>query len=196
MRRLQKGMAHRSISYLGPAIALALATAAAAQPAPPAPPGANVVSGVAVVSTDPPKVTAAWPAAGAAVAPGVLVLKIVFDQPMTADQWSYAKGAAGEYPNCLPTPRLLADRKTFVLLCSTLAGKSYGVQINATDARGFVNVGDRRAPVFDLGFTTSNAEPVRTVKAAMKLAGLGDLDMPVESMGSFVHPAPAAAPAP
>lgn len=184
-------MAYRSIRNLGLLLVAAFATAAVAQPAPSDP---NVVSGVAVVSSDPPKVTATWPASGAAIAPGVLVLKIVFDQPMTADQWSYAKAVASDYPDCLPTPRLLADRKTFALLCSTTTGKRYGVQINATDARGFVNVGDRRAPLFDLGFTTSNAEPIRTLKAAMKLAGLGELDMPVESLGSFISPATGVAP--
>ena len=208
-------MAHRSIRWLAPALFLACATAALAQSLPPPPrqapvgiapplvpppaalpPGANVVSGVAVVLTDPPAVTATWPAAGAVIAPGVLVLKIVFNQAMTADQWSYAKGAAGDYPSCLATPRLLADRKTFVLLCTTLPGKRYGVQVNATPDKGFVNVGDRRAPLFDLAFSTSTSEPVRNLQAAMKAAGLGDLDMPVESLGAFVHPAPLGAPAP
>ena len=178
---------------------LALAGAAQAQPSrsaaakAPAPDTPVVVAGVAVIATDPPQVVATFPASDAEVAPGVLVLKIVFDQTMTPDSWNYAKTAAGDYPSCLGTPRLLADGKTFVLLCTAAAGKRYGVAINMVEpgdeAKAFVNAGDRRSPPFELAFSTRIGDPVRTVKDAMKAAGLGGLDMPVESMGAFVRPA-------
>ena len=163
---------------------------------PPVQPSPNVVAGVAVMAGDPPKMVSTFPASGAEVAPGVLVLKIAFDQPMTADTWSYAKATGGDYPLCLGAPRLLADNRTFVLLCSTAPGKHYGVAINMAPAedKAFVNAGDRRSPPFELTFSTSSGEPVRTVKAAMKAAGLGDLDMPVESLGAFVRPSAAKAP--
>ena len=183
------------LRFLTTAIILATAWPALAQPGPTAqrtPSLANVVAGIAVTAGNPPRVVSTYPAQNSEVTPGVLVLKVAFDQPMTADTWNYAEDTAATYPACLGTPRLLADGKTFVLLCSTTAATRYGVAINTAtpDDKGFVNAGDRRSPPFHLGFSTSSGDPVRTVKAAMKAAGLGDLDMPVESLGAFVRSEP------
>lgn len=166
------------------------ASAAAAQaPAPQAPPpqtpaasaGDNTVAGVAVTAGQPPVVVSTYPAKDAKVAPGVLVMKVTFDQAMEAGHWSYGKAAAGDRPDCLNTPRLLGDGKTFVLLCTLAPGKTYGVALNDAADRGFASAGDRRAARYDLPFSTSSAEPVRSLKDAMKAAGLSDVDMPVES---------------
>ena len=54
------------------------------------------------------------PAVGAAVTPGVLILKLTFDQRMTAGGFDVAPAAGAEAPDCLKTPRLLDDGKTFV----------------------------------------------------------------------------------
>jgi len=161
-----------------------LASPAAAQ----APSGAATVAGVEVTATPPAAITATYPAEGATVAPGVLVLKVGFDQRMAADAWSYAKLAGEDDPRCLGTPRLLSDEKTFVLLCSITAGKDYGVGINQAPGKAFVDRGGRRPPPLELRFKTSSSEPVRTVKAAMTAAGLKDVDMPIESLGAFVRP--------
>ena len=140
--------------------------------------------------TQKPKVTATWPAAGEAVAPGVLVLKVVFDQPMTPRDFSYGPGAGGEAPECLKTPRLLNDAKTFVLLCRTLPGKTYAVSLNkdlgnrdpgaGAVGGGFANLAENRAEPSELSFTTQAGAPVTKLRDAIKAAGLGDLDMPVE----------------
>jgi hypothetical protein len=42
--------------------------------------------------TDKPKVVATWPASGETIAPGVLVLKVVFDQQMTPRDFAYGLG--------------------------------------------------------------------------------------------------------
>ncbi len=152
--------------------------------------GSATVAGIEVQATPPPAIVATYPAQGAAVAPGVLVLKVSFDQRMASDAWSYAKLTDGDDPRCLGTPRLLTDEKTFVLLCSTLAAKAYGVGLNQAPGRAFVDRGGRRPPPLELRFKTTADEPVRTVKAAMTAAGLKDMDMPIESLGAYVRPAP------
>lgn len=137
-----------------------------------------------------PKVVATWPAAGQAIAPGVLVLKVVFDQQMTPRDFDYGPSAAGETPECLKTPRLLNDDKTFVLLCRTLPGKTYAVSLNknmgnknpATGPAGaFSNLAENRAEPAELTFSTlTTGDPVGKLRDAIKAAGLGDLDVPVE----------------
>jgi hypothetical protein len=142
--------------------------------------------------TQKPKVTATWPAAGEAVAPGVLVLKVVFDQQMAPRDFSYGPGAGGETPECLKTPRLLNDAKTFVLLCRTLPGKTYAVSLNKTPsagaAGGFANLAENRAEPSELSFTTLAGDPVTKLRDAIKAAGLGDIDMPVEEAPRLAKP--------
>jgi hypothetical protein len=145
----------------------------------------NTVAGVAVTGGQPPIVTSTFPTPDSEVSPGVLVVKIVFDQPMKPDDWSFAPTADAEMPDCLPTPRLLGDRKTFVLLCSTLGGKIYAMTVNPAGPHGFVSAGERRAGPAELRFTTVAGEPVRTIRQAMKTAGLGELDMPVEGQMTY-----------
>lgn len=161
------------------------ATGARAQSAhTPGPVHANGLNdeGVVVRATPrrkPPVVVSTYPAQGATVAPGTLVLKVTFDQPMTPDGWSYAKGAA-DPPSCLPRPRLLDDGRTFVLLCATVAGRPYAVGLNAAPAEGFANVQRTFAPRFDLRFATAaEGEPVRAIGEAVRAAGLRPQDDPI-----------------
>ena len=144
----------------------------------------NPVSPVIVMPRTPkPKVVATWPDAGQAVAPGVLVLKVTFDQSMTPRDFAYGLGAGADTLPCLKTPRLLNDTKTFVLLCTTLPGKTYTITLNnspggATPA-GFSNLAENRAEPSALTFTTQTGEPVTKLRDAIKAAGLGELDVPV-----------------
>jgi len=134
--------------------------------------------------TNKPTVTATWPAAGQASAPGVLVLKVVFDQQMTPRDFAYGAAAGSDKLECLKTPRLLNDDKTFVLLCTTLPGKSYAITLNddpgGVAPAGFSNLAENRAVPGVLAFTTTTGEPVTKLREAIKAAGLGDIDVPVE----------------
>jgi hypothetical protein len=146
--------------------------------------------------TQKPKVVATWPAGDQTVAPGVLVLKVVFDQQMTPRDFAYGLGASGEKLGCLKTPRLLNDNKTFVLLCTTLPGKTYAIALNpdaspgASGGLAFSNLAENRAEPSTLTFTTGTGEPVTKLRDAIKAAGLGDLDMPVEEAPETPKAAP------
>jgi hypothetical protein len=112
------------------------------------------------------------------------VLKVVFDQQMTPRDFAYGLGATSDKLDCLKTPRLLNDDKTFVLLCTTLPGKTYAITLNNDPAgvapAGFSNLAENRAEPGELTFTTLSGEPVTKLRDAIKAAGLGDIDVPVE----------------
>jgi hypothetical protein len=147
---------------------------------PPQPP--KEVSGITVYGkTDPPKVTATYPAAGQAMSAGVLVLTVTFDQKMLDRSFDIGPGAGGETPNCLKTPRLLDDGKTFVLLCTTDPHKTYALAFNAGPQGGFANIAEHRAEPFTLVFTTADGDGPRSISEAMKVENLRPIDMPIQT---------------
>jgi hypothetical protein len=179
-------------------VAALVLLAAGAAPATLARPPTEVSPLTVYPPTAPPNLVASYPAAGGAVAPGVVVLKLTFDQKMLPTGFDLAPVAGGaEPPPCLKTPRLLDDGRTFVLLCTLRAGKSYALALNAgppTEARnfGFANAYERRAIPASLAFTTTRDEPIRTLDDAMKRQGLTALEVPVqEDPVTAQRPAPA-----
>jgi hypothetical protein len=160
-----------------------LGGAALAAPPPTTPaPGGNTVSPVTVFpKTDAPKLVKSYPAAGQAMSAGVLVMTITFDQPMLDTGFSFGPADGGEPPHCLKTPRLLDDKKTFVLLCTTDPAKTYALTFNAAPQGGFENVAEHRAEPATLSFKTTDGDGPKDVHEAMKAAGLRDtIDMPIE----------------
>jgi hypothetical protein len=163
---------------------------------PPPSPSAEPPTPVSPVTVMPPtlkpKVVATWPESGQTIAPGVLVLKVVFDQQMTPRDFAYGLGTAGDKLDCLKTPRLLNDDKTFVLLCTTQPGKTYAIALNpgAPSGPAFSNLAENRAEPGTLSFTTGTGEPVTKLRDAIKAAGLGNLDMPVEEAPEAPKTAP------
>lgn len=164
------------------AICAALGAASAqAQVQPPAAEIPNAVSPVLILPPTPaPRLVATYPAQDQAVAPGVLILKATFDQQMSPGAWNYAPSAGAEPMDCVKTPRLLTDQKTFVLLCRVLAGRTYGVTFNAQRPGGFANLGDNSALTANLSFRVESGAPVTTVRRAMEAAGLQSDQMPVQ----------------
>ena len=150
---------------------LLAASAAMAADAPP-----TQVSGVVVSGGPQPKIYLSYPAEGASVPSGVLVLKVIFDQPMSPDNWSYAKTADAAFPDCLGKPRMLADQRTFVLLCTVAPHQTYALQINA--ASGFRNADGRSAVADVLHFTTGDPG-VFYMQDALANAGVASTDAPI-----------------
>jgi hypothetical protein len=156
------------------AISALMAGGAAAQPiaAPPAP----KVSELVVPGGPQPKVTATWPAQGASVSAGDVAIKVVFDRPMAAARWSFAPVEGAAFPVCLARPRLLSDKKTFVLLCQVKPRASYAVSLGGPP--GFLAEAGRETAPLVLKFETGD-EIVDNLHDALDQAGLTDADEPI-----------------
>ncbi len=138
--------------------------------------GTKEVEGLLVVPGPGPSVQSTYPAAKATAPYGVIILKIVFDQPMTPDAWAYGRAPGGDFPDCLEDPRLLSDKRTFVLLCNVAANRTYAIQINP--APRFASLNGRSARPYTLTFSTSGVI-TRALHDALQQAGLTDNDDPV-----------------
>jgi hypothetical protein len=145
--------------------------AAAAVASPPTP-----VAELRVPGGPPPKVASSFPAPGGQTPAGILVIKLVFDQSMTPDAWSYGPAPGGDFPKCLAKPRLLADRRTFALLCSVTAHKTYAIAVNP--AAAFAGANGRLASAETLSFSTGDTQ-VANLHEALEQAGLTDADDPI-----------------
>ena len=170
---------------------LLVAALAMTAAAPPDPPPASNLSAVVVVGGPRPKVAASFPADQSEVPGGVLVVKIVFDRKMAPDGWSYGQTAGAAFPTCLAHPRLLADGRTFALLCTVAAGQSYAVAINPTPQ--FAGEDGRSASPTLLRFSTGETG-IRSLHDALAQAGLTDADEPImgwrEGADGVPHSAP------
>jgi hypothetical protein len=168
----------RTLAAAFAALVASPALAAAALPPGAAPP--NVVAPLTVMPrTDPPKIVTSFPAAGEVIAPGALVLHITFDQKMEEAGFAFAAAPGGRMPDCLKTPRLLNDEKTFVLLCTTARKSAYSLAFNAAPQGGFQGITGRRAAPALLAFSTNEAEGPRDLDSALKIAKLTAEDVPI-----------------
>ena len=140
-----------------------------------------------------PKVVATYPAVDAVIPSGTAVLKVVFDQPMTPEAWSYVQSKSGAFPDCLARPRMLADKRTFVLLCSLATEQVYALEING--APGFVSSARRSAPPYLLRFKTSD-QPTLALHDALQQAALTDGDDPIMDWNGAAGISSAQAPPP
>jgi hypothetical protein len=129
--------------------------------------------GVTITAPAPtlPKVVDTFPAEGKTVAPGVLIVKVVFDQKMDPGGWDYGKGAEA-YPQCLDRPRLLPDEKTFVLLCTAPSKGKFSMTFDASGQGGFENLAGQKATMATLNFTTDDSKSIPNIADAMKTAQL------------------------
>lgn len=152
----------------------------------------TAVSPVTVMPpTLPPKVVASYPAEGETIAPGVLIVKIAFDQKMNPKVWNYGAVPDAQQPECVKTPRLLNDEKTFVLLCRVLSDRTYKIALNGQRLGGFANQVDNPAETRVLTFQVVRGEPVTSVSRALTAAGLKSDEEPIEEAPKPpVRPAP------
>jgi hypothetical protein len=172
------------VAFATPALAAQPSATSSARPstdgAAAPPPAPTALSGVVVTprAKQPPSIISTYPAQGAVVMPGALILKLTFDQKMNPDDWRFDR-AEGKYPACLDRPRLLPNEKTFVLLCTVGGAGKFSIQMNGPGPGGFANLADQRADPLVLEFSTQDGASVSTIKDAIKSAGLKDEDDPV-----------------
>lgn len=181
-----------------PLMIASMALAGAARAAPPAvapgppPPPATVSPLTVVPRTEAPKLVKSYPAAGQTIAPGILVISLTFDQSMLKNGFNLVPAAGADRLDCLKTPRLLDDNKTFVLLCTAEPGKTYKLALNAAAEGGFQNQSEHRAEPATLSFSTNtDVNGPGDIRAAMKASGLRPIDMPIQDTPDLRSPPPA-----
>jgi hypothetical protein len=177
------------------ALTVAVATPALAQTSS----TATHLSGVTVTAPAPtlPKVVSTFPEDGKSITPGVLILKVTFDQKMDPDGWDFGKGSDA-YPDCLARPRLEPDQKTFVLLCTVGGQSRFSVTINSSGQGGFENGAGQKATPATVNFTTTDDKSLISIAEAMKAEGLKADEGPLMDVkpAAVAAAAPAPAPAP
>ncbi len=117
-----------------------------------------------------PKVVSTFPAAGTVVRPGILVVRVTFDQPMAC-----AGMLEEDLPFSPPCPGfthqllLSLDRMTVRTACVVEPGKRYGAFVDkeTDDDSPFVSLKGGRAHQYELRFTTSVSAPIATVCEAL-----------------------------
>lgn len=116
----------------------------------------------------PPRVVSSFPANGAVVRPGVLVLRVTFDQPMSCKGF-FAPGALGRSPCPQDTQYwvLSYDRRTIRTVCHTELNSHYGLRLSdraldGTSRATFVSLAGKRLPPYVISFDTSSDAPVST----------------------------------
>lgn len=116
-----------------------------------------------------PKVASVFPARGAVVRPGLLVVRITFDQPMACEG---GLDAAPPLPN--PCPRqdrqmlLSLDRRTVRTVCVVEPGTQYGFSLGQDpNAATFVGLGGLPAEMAKVAFSTSAGPRVSEVCEAL-----------------------------
>ena len=177
MRTLAAALA--AALLVSPAVFGACARAAPAPPEAADLPPKTVAPVTVMPRTDPPKIVSSFPAAGQVIAPGVLVLRITFDQKMDEEGFAFAATPGGQMPTCLKTPRLLNDEKTFVLLCTTAPQSVYSLAFNAVPHTGFANIAGTRAGPAQLAFSTNGEDGPRDLDNALKISKLTAADVPI-----------------
>jgi hypothetical protein len=122
----------------------------------------------------PPRVVSTFPARGAVVRPGVLILRITFDQPMSCKGFFTS---APEVKNPCPDDRqywvLSYDRLTIRTACRTEAGRHYGVRVSdnslAADSKStFISLSGKRPTPYVLTFDTSLEAPINTAGESLE----------------------------
>jgi hypothetical protein len=102
--------------------------------------------------TTPPRVVETYPAAGAVVPAGKLVLKVTFDRPMRAS-WSFVNRDAASAPRCDGKPVQSADGRSFSMTCTVEARRRYWMGFNSANFQKFVSAEGVPAISTGVGFS-------------------------------------------
>ena len=109
-----------------------------------------------------PKVVATFPADGAVVRPGVVVVRVTFDQPMSCDA---SFDGASDLPNPCPgrwrEVTLSQDRRSFRTVCEVKAGVRYRLTVH-----DFHNSRGMAVPA-EVTFSASGSAPIGTIQQAL-----------------------------
>ena len=116
-----------------------------------------------------PRVVSTFPAKGDVVRPGLLIVRVTFDQKMVCDG-GFNPSPPLDYPDGPNPPRMLlsSDRRTIRTICYVRPNGHYGAVINPQTPYGpFKNLAGVPAEEYAFDFTTSAAPRVRTACEAL-----------------------------
>ena len=124
--------------------------------------------GAKSASAPAPKVVSVFPRDGQVVRPGLVVVRIAFDRPMTCNGF-FAPLTNFKDP-CAPHKQeflLTFDRKTVRTLCFADPGQTYGITVGGDCSRPFVSLDDQRAEPLAIHFKTSDGPRVTSDQEAV-----------------------------
>ena len=121
----------------------------------------------------PPKVVSTFPANGAVIRPGVLVLRLTFDQPMSCK--GFFTGVSHLKNPCPADEQrwvLSFDRRTIRTVCRAEPNTHYGVRLSEPPVADqpdatFMSLAGRPLGAYELAFTASAQASVLTVGDAL-----------------------------
>ena len=115
-----------------------------------------------------PRVVSSFPANGATVRPGRLILRITFDLPMACGG-TFLDGPplSSPLPDGNRVVALTPDRKTFRVAGYVRPNARYAVWLNHPPVRDFQGLSGQPLARFDLSFRTSDGPEVKTDAEAL-----------------------------
>jgi hypothetical protein len=147
----------------------------------------------------PPRVVGAFPAPGAMVRPGILVLRVTFDLPMSCEgSFAAALPLHNPCPGGVHDMLLTYDRRTFRTVCILEKNAHYGLWLNQTIFHRFTSLAGRSSQAYEITFSTSSEPAVDNVRDALAEDPGVELDAPDGASKGAPSPAagPPATPAP
>jgi hypothetical protein len=116
-----------------------------------------------------PKVVSSYPAKGAVVRPGLLIIRVTFDRPMAC--YGLFTRAAPRTNPCPDTPQhmlLSYDRRTVRTVCIVEPGVDYGLWMSQDpNAHSFLGLTGLPSVAYRLDFATSAEAPLTSVCEAL-----------------------------
>jgi hypothetical protein len=116
-----------------------------------------------------PSIVSTFPASGAVVRPGLLIVRVTFNQPMACDGgFTSAAPLQNPCPGASREMLLSLDRKTVRAVCIVEANTDYGLWVSQDPTIGsFMGLAGLPSEAHRLSFTTSSGPAVATVCEAM-----------------------------
>jgi hypothetical protein len=115
-----------------------------------------------------PRLVSTYPANGAVVRPGIVVLRLTFDLPMAC---AGLIGAHAPLKNPCPAPLrdpvISRDKRTFLTVCAVQKGRHYGLWLGDNDHLRFTSLAGHSLKRQELLFETSDDVEVASLGEAM-----------------------------
>jgi hypothetical protein len=115
-----------------------------------------------------PRLVSTFPRRGSVVKPGLVVLRLTFDLPMTCDGLLDGHdGLLDPCPTPLNDPVISKDRRSFLTVCVLKPASHYGIWLNHSLYHRFTSIGGHELDAQEFVFDTSAAPELTTVKDAL-----------------------------